>query len=485
MTALHDALRDRRITGVVPLAPRSLALALGPSPRAYLWVHLDRKEAALALAGELPIAADPRGSRFGGLETSVRGLVVIEAEREADGPLRLTLAPEPGEPATAELVVEGAGRRVNMVLRSRPEGTVLWALHRNETEPSSPPPPGFHPPRVWVAESEEERAGLRERIGDAFREEFDREIRHYLDTAGRSLTRRIEAWEGEQVKSRERLVDRRRAEVLLAHLNDVPRGASRVGLPDPYADSPGSRIEIELDPSLSPHENAARLFRAAKRGERGGERIESRLVAARRTLARLEVLKGDLVDRPPKESLALLEVFSKDAGIPITSARGNQREIRLGRQTTAVPRAGRPVHQPSGAHHPIGPRTFTTSDGWVVWVGRNNTQNDQITHRLSNPHDYWFHVVGVPGSHVILRLPSRNAIPKHRTLEEAASIAAYFSKARKLTRVPVIYTQRKFVSKPRRGKPGLALPTREREIMVRPKLPESDSGTNGGREVSS
>jgi predicted ribosome quality control (RQC) complex YloA/Tae2 family protein len=86
---------------------------------------------------------------------------------------------------------------------------------------------------------------------------------------------------------------------------------------------------------------------------------------------------------------------------------------------------------------------------------------------------------------VILRLPSRNAIPKHRTLEEAASIAAYFSKARKLTRVPVVYTQRKFVSKPRRGKPGLALCTREKEILVRPKLPEGDTGTNGGREVSS
>ena len=152
-----------------------------------------------------------------------------------------------------------------------------------------------------------------------------------------------------------------------------------------------------------------------------------------------------------------------------------------------APRAGRPGRQPSGARKPIGPRTFSTSDGWEVWVGRTNMQNDQITHRLSNPHDYWFHVVGVPGSHVILRRPSRNAIPKHRTLEEAASIAAYFSKARKLTRVPVIYTERKFVSKPRRGKPGLAIATREKELLVRPRLPEGGAGRapNGDREVSS
>jgi predicted ribosome quality control (RQC) complex YloA/Tae2 family protein len=111
------------------------------------------------------------------------------------------------------------------------------------------------------------------------------------------------------------------------------------------------------------------------------------------------------------------------------------------------------------------------NDGWEVWVGRTNTENDLITHRLSNPHDFWFHVVGVPGSHVILRRPTRNSIPKPKTLVEAAQIAAYFSKARKQTRVPVIYTERKFVSKPKRAKPGLAYCSRERELLVRPKKP--------------
>ena len=113
------------------------------------------------------------------------------------------------------------------------------------------------------------------------------------------------------------------------------------------------------------------------------------------------------------------------------------------------------------------------------------TENDLITHRLSQPHDFWFHVVGVPGSHVILRRPTRTAVPSPRTLEEAASIAAYFSKARKLTRVPVIYTERKFVSKPRRAKPGQALATRERELLVRPRKPEGKTGTDSDRGVSS
>lgn len=406
----------------------------------------------------------------------MRGLVIAGVDR-SEHLLRLLLAPEPDAASSAELTVGGAGKRANLVLRSLPEGTVLWALHRDETGAAEGAPPGFHLPRLKVAQDDSEREALRERITRSFREDFERETKKSLDRAERTLARRVEALEGDWSRLRERALDRRRAEILLAHLHEVRRGASRVGLPDPYADSPGSRIEIALDPSLSPHENAARLFRAAKRGERGAEQIEARLRAAREGLATIAALRRVLLDRPPKEALDALETFHRESGISGFSARGDQREIRLGRRTAMAPRAGRPG-RPSGAHRSIGPRTFTTSDGWEVWVGRNNTQNDQITHRLSNPHDYWLHVVGVPGSHVILRRPSRNAIPKPRTLEEAASIAAWFSKARKLTRVPVIYTERKFVTRPRRGKPGQALCSRERELLVRPRLPEGDAGTD-------
>jgi predicted ribosome quality control (RQC) complex YloA/Tae2 family protein len=454
---------------------------------------MDRKEAALCLARDLPLAPDPRGTRFGGLEGPLRGLAVVEVEL-GPGALRLELAPDPDEGPAAELLVgarEAEAKRANLVLRSRgktaegAEETVLFALHRGEggdeerTGASGPSaaPPGFHPPRVRVAEEEAERQALRERIAQDFREDFVREATKSLDRAEHSLARRVEALEGDRNRSSERILDRRKAEILLAHLHEIRRGASRVGLPDPYADSPGSRIEIALDPSLSPHENAARLFRAAKRGERGAERIEARLRAARDGLARIAGLRRVLLDRPAKEALDAIEAFHREAGVSGYRLRGDQREIHLGRRTALAPRAGRPG-RPSGAHRPIGPRTFTTSEGWEVWVGRNNTQNDQITHRLSNPHDYWLHVVGVPGSHVILRRPSRNAIPKPSTLEEAASIAAYFSKACNVTAAPVIYTERKFVTRPRRGKPGQALCSRERELLVRPKLPEGETGTD-------
>jgi hypothetical protein len=486
MSALAEHLQGRRIAGVIALSPRSFALSLEPKPRHYLWVHLDRKEAFTAFASDLPIPPDPRGSPFGGLETALRGHAVIGVEEGERGAFTISLGEEADGEPTHALLLTTDGPRVNLLARSASDGTVLYAYHRAET-PEGPAPPGFHPPHATAAEDPAGREDLRARIAAVFREDFDREVRKALDGAERALARRIRGLEADLERARERLLDRRRGEILLSHYGEIQRGASRAELPDPYADSPGAKIEIQLDPALSPHENAAVLFRRAKRGERGETQIQGRLTHARKSVEALSEMRRALLNQPPKEALGGLESFLREAGLPISGTRGDQRGSRLGRRTIAAPRARRPGRQSQGAHQSIRPRTLFTSDGWEVWVGRSTAENDLITHRLSNPHDFWLHVVGVPGSHVILRRPSRTAIPKPRTLEEAASIAAFYSKARKLTRVPVIYTERKFVSKPRRGKPGQAICTRERELLVRPKLPPGGSGTtgtDGEREVS-
>jgi hypothetical protein len=80
MSGIAASLAGLRVSGVVGLSPRSLAIALGTRPRSYLWIHLERKQADYALADSLPIAADPRGSRYGGLEEGLRGLVIARAE---------------------------------------------------------------------------------------------------------------------------------------------------------------------------------------------------------------------------------------------------------------------------------------------------------------------------------------------------------------------------------------------------------------------
>jgi predicted ribosome quality control (RQC) complex YloA/Tae2 family protein len=106
-----------------------------------------------------------------------------------------------------------------------------------------------------------------------------------------------------------------------------------------------------------------------------------------------------------------------------------------------------------------------------------------VTHSLAHSEDYWFHAEGCPGSHVVLKREGRRDNPSGRTIREAAEIAAYFSKARTSKKAPVVYTLKKYVRKPRKGAPGLALVTQEKMIMVEPKAPEtSDPGGWGDEE---
>jgi hypothetical protein len=475
----------REARGVVPLTHCSLAISFVGAPRVFLWIHLERKTAWYALASTLPIDPDPRGSRFQAIETPIRGATLVEERAREAGGLDLRFDSRSEEARRYRLTLDAEGPRVNLSLTMEPEGTTLWAFHREERtegktreaasrETAAPkPPPGYRPPIVRDATAPEECQALRERIRAAFLAGFRSDVERVLKSAERTLLRRAAGAEQDMRNAAEMRGDRRRAEILLSNFGKIQRGASRVGLPDPFADSPRATVEIELDPSLSPDENAARLFRRAKKGERGERLAKDRLTETRQRLSELAVLGRDALLMNPKEALLRIARFHVEAKIE-TSARGDMRVTHLGRQAVAAPRAGRPGRGAPGAHKSLRPRTYVTNDGWEVWVGRSNTDNDLITHRLSNPHDFWFHVVGAPGSHVILRRPTRNSKPRPTTLVEAAQIAAFFSKARKQTRVPVIYTERKFVTKPRRGKPGQALCTRERELIVRPRKPGTE-----------
>jgi predicted ribosome quality control (RQC) complex YloA/Tae2 family protein len=104
-------------------------------------------------------------------------------------------------------------------------------------------------------------------------------------------------------------------------------------------------------------------------------------------------------------------------------------------------------------------------------VGRSNRENDILTHRVARQRDLWFHARGVAGSHVIMQRGSHRDNPSREILSRAAAIAAYYSKARTSGLAPVVYTERRYVRKPRKAPPGLAVCIREKVLMVRPVLP--------------
>ncbi len=114
---------------------------------------------------------------------------------------------------------------------------------------------------------------------------------------------------------------------------------------------------------------------------------------------------------------------------------------------------------------------YTVSGDWTVMAGKTDADNDYLSLKVANPNDYWFHVRGMPGSHVILREKSGEE-PQKAVIKEAAAIAAYHSKAKNGGVTPVSYTQAKYVSKPRGAKPGTVTIKKESIIKVRPAIPD-------------
>jgi predicted ribosome quality control (RQC) complex YloA/Tae2 family protein len=239
---------------------------------------------------------------------------------------------------------------------------------------------------------------------------------------------------------------RRTGELLLSRMAQIPRGLSEIELPD--VESGGAPRVVRLDPRLSPAKNAEAYFKKARKLEKKRELLPRRM--------------AELAEQEDRLRRRLEDV---EAG-----------RIETSEDTSAPPggrRAAKREKWPVG----VSPRRFTSSDGWTMYVGKNNKDNEYITFTYAKPNDFWFHAHGVPGSHVVLRREGRKANPSKRCIEETAAAAAYFSKGRTSNTVAVVYTEKRYVRKPRKGKAGTALYSHEQTVMVAPKLPkEEDEG---------
>ena len=125
---------------------------------------------------------------------------------------------------------------------------------------------------------------------------------------------------------------------------------------------------------------------------------------------------------------------------------------------------------------PISPRRhrYELPGGWIVWAGNSDVDNDRLSLKDARPTDWWFHVRGMPGSHVVLHSRPGEE-PDARTLKQAAAIAAYHSKARQGGVVGVACTRVRYVRKPRGAPPGTVEIRRETVFKVRPALPRLES----------
>lgn len=234
--------------------------------------------------------------------------------------------------------------------------------------------------------------------------------------------------------------------LLMAALDDVPDDADEVTLPDLFEE--GRAVTIPLDPARSPVDNAERYYRKAKRTRRSREEAEQRMVA---TEERAEEA-ADLLSRlRAANTLDAIKQFRKE---------------HQDRLAPFVEREDKDIER-----FPF--RRFDLGNGYEVWVGKNARQNDELTFHTAQKYDLWMHARGVPGSHTVLHLPNRDAEPDKRRKYAAASIAAYYSKARGSGLVPVMVTPRKYVRSPKGGAPGAVHVEREEVLLVEPRLPDA------------
>ncbi|MGZ5436877.1 MAG: Rqc2 family fibronectin-binding protein [Pyrinomonadaceae bacterium] len=225
-------------------------------------------------------------------------------------------------------------------------------------------------------------------------------------------------------------------DLLLANVATAKRVGDRLKLADYFAEG-APEIEIEVDEKLTVPEEASRRFELYSRSKRARVQIANRIKQVKAELADLEIKRERLETSPGTFA-------DNSASVPQPKAKAKSRETR-------VP----------------GARRYLSSDGYEILVGRAARDNDNLTFKIAKPNDLWLHAADYPGSHVIVRNPTRKEIP-HRTLIEAAQLAAYSSQASKDPKVDVHYTERKFLSKPKGSAPGLVRMSRFKNIVVKP-----------------
>lgn len=116
---------------------------------------------------------------------------------------------------------------------------------------------------------------------------------------------------------------------------------------------------------------------------------------------------------------------------------------------------------------------YELPEGWVVLAGKNDQDNDHLSLKVAKANDYWFHVKGLPGSHVVLQVPA-GGNPDNNTLKAAAAVAAWHSKKRESKQVAVSCTLARYVTKPRGAKPGTVVIRKEKVLKVRPAIPQEN-----------
>lgn len=239
---------------------------------------------------------------------------------------------------------------------------------------------------------------------------------------------------------------KRYGDLLLASVATAKRDGSKLIVTD-YFHEDLAAVEIEADENDSVTETAERYFRKYTKARNARDEIARRM----------ETIVNDLESLRNKRKVIETAIAERDADA-LRPLAGTPRKH--------APKAAKKASAESSIY-----RSFVSSEGFEILVGKKAKDNDQLTFKIAKSLDTWMHAADYPGSHVVIRNPNRKQIPP-KTLLEAAQLAAFYSQGKAQPKAAVHYTQKKFVNKPKGAAPGLVSLASFKTLLVEPNPPE-------------
>ena len=268
------------------------------------------------------------------------------------------------------------------------------------------------------------------------------DLQRAASTARDRAKRKLAMQEKEYAQTQDRDRLRLSGELITANLYRMEKGQKLLRAENYYEEG-CPVMDIPLDPLLTPQQNAAKYFKRYSKAKTAEKYLTEQMASARRERDWLESVLDELSRAETEQDFLDIRRELREAGY-LRGQSGGKKE---------------PKRPPSR------PRAFRSSGGFLILVGRSNTQNDQLT-RESSKTDYWFHTQRIHGSHVILRAEGRE--PDEASMTEAAVLAAWFSQGRESASVAVDYTQVRNVKKPNGARPGMVVYDPYQTAYVKP-----------------
>ena len=200
-------------------------------------------------------------------------------------------------------------------------------------------------------------------------------------------------------------------------------------------------ITIPLDPTLTPQENARKYFEKYNKLKRTYEALTELTKEVKEEILHLESISTALDIALLEEDLVEIKEELTECGY--IRRKGGTKKAKI---------TSKPFH-------------YISSDGYHIYVGKNNYQNDELTFKFATGNDWWFHAKSIPGSHVIVKTDGATDLPD-RTFEEAGKLAAYYSKGRGQDKIEIDYIQKKHIKKPGNSKPGFVVYYTNYSLMI-------------------